>query len=298
MKFFLVLLLLVVAAGFFAANLSLGVFDDLFFGSMGQKVGEIQEILKEQATVDFSLQETEREISSPSPLKIFQPASPSVSLSAEGVLQWTNTHRQAAGLASLARNAVLDQIAQRKAQDMFEHQYFAHVSPPPGGLDVGDLAEDAGYEFIAVGENLALGNYASDQALVQAWMDSPGHRENILGVRYEEIGIAVEKGLYEGNSTWLAVQTFALPLASCDFPDENLKEEINLGKAEIVQMGATLEQMREELDAYHPKAGPWYNQKTKEYNALVDQYNALARDIQLQIAQYNIQVQAFNECAQ
>ena len=298
MKFFLVLLLLVVAAGFFAANLSLGVFDDLFFNIKEQGAAGIEEVLRRQVAVDLSLPELEKEISSPLPLKIFQAASPSVSLSAEGVLQWTNTQRQAAGLTSLASNSVLDQIAQRKVQDMFEQQYFAHVSPPPGGLDVGDLAKDAGYAFIAVGENLALGNYASDQALVQAWMDSPGHRENILGARYEEIGIAVQKGLYEGNSTWLAVQTFALPLASCDSPDENLKEEINLGKAEIVQMGATLEQMREELDAYHPKAGPWYNQKTKEYNALVDQYNALARDIQLQIAQYNIQVQAFNECAQ
>jgi uncharacterized protein YkwD len=276
---------LVVAAGFFATNLSLGVFDDLFFGNLVKKVGEMEAVLKEQATVDFSVQETEKEISSPSPLKIFQPASNSVSLGAGGVLQWTNVQRQAAGLPSLMRNSVLDQIAQRKVQDMFAHQYFEHVSP--AGLDVGDLAEYAGYAFIAVGENLALGNYASDQALVQAWMDSSGHRENILGARYEEIGIAVQKGLYEGNSTWLAVQTFALPLAACDFPDENMKAQIDLEKTQIAQLGVILAQMRE-LDT----------KQVKEYNVLVDQYNMLVRDVQASIAQYNVQAQAFNSCAQ
>lgn len=286
MKFFLVLLLLAVAAGFFSANLSLGVFDDLFSGSKGQEVAEVLEVLKEQTGIDLSLQELKQEISTPSPLKIFGPALPSVSLSATGVLQWTNTQRQAAGLSSLARSFALDQIAERKVEDMFERQYFAHVSP--AGLDVGDLAADAGYAFIAIGENLALGNYASDQALVQAWMDSPGHRENILGARYEEIGIAVQKGLYEGNSTWLAVQTFALPLSSCDFPDENLKEEIDFGKIQIKELGAMLEQMREGLEVKH----------VKEYNALVDQYNALVGEVQAKIAQYNVQAQAFNECAQ
>ena len=271
MKFLLVLLLLVAAAGFFAANLSLGVLD--------------QEVLKKQGVVDLFLEEAEREISAPPPLKIFQPSSPSVSLSAAGVLQWTNVQRQTAGFLPLARNFALDQIAQRKVQDMFARQYFAHISPL--GIGVGDVAKDTGYEFIAIGENLAQGNYASDQALVGSWMDSPGHRENILGARYTEIGIAVEKGLYEGNSTWLAVQTFALPLSACDFPDENLKEEIDLGKAQIAQLGAILEQMREELQA----------KQVKEYNALVDQYNTLVGDVQAKIAQYNIQAQAFNECA-
>lgn len=286
MKLFLVLVLLVGAAGFFAANFSLGVFDDLLSGSKGQGVGEILEVLKEQTGVDLSLQEIKKEISAPSPLKIFQPASPSVSLSASGVLEWTNIQRQAAGLPSLVRSFALDQIAQRKVQDMFERQYFAHVSPV--GMDVADLAEEARYEFIAIGENLALGNYASDQALMQAWMDSPGHRANILGARFQEIGIAVQKGLYEGNSTWLAVQTFALPLASCDFPDEHLKEEIDLAKIQIAQLGATLEQMREGLDG----------KQVKEYNALVTQYNALVKDVQTKIAKYNAQAQAFNECAQ
>ena len=285
MKSFLALFLLVAGAGFFAANLSLGIFSDLLSQIRGQETVEVPEVLKKQTVVDLFLEEAEKKISSPSPLKIFRPASPSVSLSSDGVLQWTNTHREAAGLPSLARSFALDQIAQRKVEDMFEHQYFAHISPL--GLDVGDLAEGAGYEFIAIGENLALGNYESDQALVQAWMDSPGHRENILGVRYQEIGIAVQKGLYEGNSTWLAVQTFALPLASCDFPDENLKAEINLGKTQIAQLGAMVEQMREELET----------KQIKEYNALVDRYNALVKDVQAKIAQYNVQAQAFNECA-
>ena len=298
MKFFAILFLLVASAGFFAVNLSLGVFNDLFLGSKEQEVLEVQEVLKKQDTAHLLLEEAKQAISLPSPLKIFGPASSpggSVSLSAEGVLQWTNTSRQTAGLPMLEKSFELDQIAQRKVEDMFARQYFAHVSPV--GLDVGDLAEGAGYQFIAIGENLALGNYESDQALVQAWMDSPGHRENILGIRYQEIGIALQKGLYEGNSTWLAVQTFALPLSACDFPDKKLQGEIELGKIQIGEIGSILEQLRGELESEGPKGGPGYEKKIREHNMLVDQYNALAGEIQAKIAQYNIQAQIFNECA-
>jgi len=289
MKFVVMFLLFVAAAGLLVLNLSLGVFDDLLPSIREEAVS-----LKKRAVADFALQEPKKEISLPPPLKIFGPA-PSASLSASGVLQWTNAHREKAGLALLQRSPALEQIAQRKIQDMLSDQYFAHVSP--AGIRVSDLAEEAGYEFIAIGENLALGNYAGNEALVQAWVDSPGHRENILGSRYKEIGIAVEQGLFEGSFTLLAVQVFALPVSACDVPDENLKEEIDTGKAQIEELGAILEQMRFELEAQRPRAGPGYKKKAEEYNALVGQHNILAGEVRKNIAQYNIQVQAFNECA-
>jgi hypothetical protein len=216
-------------------------------------------------------------------------------LSAEGVFQWTNIHRQQAGLVLLVKNSLLDEIAQAKVEDMFARQYFEHVSP--SGEGISQVAEAFGYEFITIGENLALGNYANDQALVQAWMNSPGHRENILGDSYSEIGIALARGTFEGNMTWLAVQVFARPLSACNFPDQTLKNTIEMNKAELEQLSLELERLREEIEAHRPKFGPAYNQKVAEYNALVDEYNNLAAHLQANIAAYNLQVQNFNTCA-
>jgi uncharacterized protein YkwD len=52
------------------------------------------------------------------------------------------------------------------------------------------LAKKVNYEYVVVGENLAEGDFTSDADLVKGWMDSPGHRANILNTKYEEIGIA------------------------------------------------------------------------------------------------------------
>lgn len=295
MKFVVVFLLLAVGGGFFLLNLSVGVFDDLIslwrqapHLLYPQNIGEIAS--------DLLLEEPEKEVFTPAPLRIFQSTGSSVSLSAEGVFQWTNAHRQEAGLDSLERNSLLDAIAASKVQDMFALQYFAHVSPLDVGI--GGVAQEMGYEFITIGENLALGNYNGDQALVQAWMDSPGHRANILGERYREIGIALQQGVFEGSPTWIAVQVFGLPLSACDSPDEQLKEAIELGKTQIEEIVLLLDQMRAELEAYRPKVGPGYNRKVDEYNALVDQYNTLVAETQEKISWYNMQVRLFNECAQ
>jgi len=118
--------------------------------------------------------------------------------------------------------------------DIFEKQYFAHISPE--GLGPSDLAEKSGYEYIMIAENLALGNFKDDNTLVNAWMDSPGHRANILNNRYTEIGVAVGKGFFsESNENnkeeiatevWIAVQEFGLPLSSCPKPEESLLNTI------------------------------------------------------------------------
>ncbi len=293
-KFVAVFVLVSVAVGFFVLNVSAGVFDDLLAWTK-----QAPHLLAPRGNgffpSDLVLEEPEREVSTPSPLRIFQPASPpSASLSAQGVFQWTNVHRQQAGLQVLLRNALLDEIAQSKVEDMFARQYFEHVSPLGEGIS--HVAEEFGYEFLAIGENLALGNYASDQALVQAWMDSPGHRANILGISYSEIGIAVQRGQFQGNTTWLAVQVFGRPLSECDFPDEALKALIAWEKVQLEELALELERLRGDMEAHRPKFGPAYNRKVTEYNALVDQYNALAAQVQADIATYNLQAQAFNAC--
>src|SRR3989344_7601282 len=123
-------------------------------------------------------------------------------LSVSGVVSFTNQERKKEGLGELALSPLLNQSAQKKVADMFDRQYFEHESPT--GINIDDLAEESGYKFIVIGENLALGNFKDDQALVDGWMNSPPHRENILNGKYTEIGVAVGRGLYQGKDTWLA----------------------------------------------------------------------------------------------
>jgi uncharacterized protein YkwD len=253
-----------------------------------EAVGDVKEVAQEAA----------KDVSAPPPLRATQ-GSASARLSQAGVLTWTNAHRAEAGLGALKLDAQLNAAAKAKLDDMFAKQYFEHVSP--SGAGPADVVTAAGYAYIAVGENLALGNYKDDKTLVQAWMDSPGHRANILAANYTEIGIAVGKGTYEGQTTWLAVQEFGKPMADCPQAEPALKTKIGVDQAQLDRMKADLEARKQEMEASSkPRSNEErdaYNAKVAEYNALVEQVNALIRQIQGEITVYNGQVQAFNACA-
>ena len=238
-------------------------------------------------------QEIKKKINIPPPLRA-QKESPQSFLTNQGVVKFTNIQREKNGLTPLTENSLLSQAAKIKIEDMFEKQYFDHVSPE--GLDVGKLAENTGYEFIIIGENLALGNFLNDDVLVQGWMDSPGHRDNILNSRYQEIGVAVLRGIYQGKTTWLAVQTFGMPLSACPQPNNNLKQEIDNNLAYLDSLLKELEEKKSELKITKPKQDPENNQKVEEYNRLVEEYNNLASETKKLIEQYNSQITAFNQC--
>jgi hypothetical protein len=242
---------------------------------------------------DFLKKEIEKEVSTPPPLRVEKEV-PEAYLTRAGVIQWTNAQRAKYGLPPLKENPRLDVSAELKVQDMFEKQYFAHLSP--SGEGVKDLAEVVGYEFIAIGENLALGNFQNDETLVQGWMDSPGHRANILNPSYQDIGVAVQKGQFEGRSVWLAVQHFGRPLSACPQPDENLKAQIDSNQNEIEKLQTSLATLEAEIKNIKPKRGPAYTQKIEEYNALVSQYNTLIDQTKSLITNYNNQVNLFNQC--
>lgn len=223
-----------------------------------------------------------KEIVAPAPLRAKKEApTADINLTAAGVLAWTNQERARAGLPDLLPRSKLSASALAKVRDMFNKQYFAHESPT--GEGVGDLVEKEGYEYIVVGENLALGNFEGDKVLVAAWMASPGHRANILGDRYKEIGIAVGRGIFEGRETWLAVQHFGLPLSACPKPDENLKSGIESFEAQINDLSIKASAFRTEL-------------KVDEYNTLAKQINSLIEQVKGVIAVYNQQIKMFNQC--
>ncbi len=240
------------------------------------------------------VQEAGKQILTPPPLRAEKEAQKAL-LTQEGVIAYTNAERAKNGLPALKESLKLDASAQAKVLDMFKNQYFAHDSPT--GRGVGDLAESAGYDFLIIGENLALGNFENDQSLVQAWMDSPGHRANILNVNYQEIGVSVLKGTFEGKTTWLAVQHFAKPLSACPQPDAVLKKEIGTNQVELAEIQNTLESLRAELQTMSRQDRESYNQKVEQYNNLVSQYNNLSGEIKNSIAIYNTQAGAFNSCA-
>lgn len=270
---------------------SLWFFKDDILGFYSKFNLKLPEVKKE---IGIITQEIENQILTPPPL-ISEDEAQQSSLTKEGVIRWTNSQREKNGLPSLKENVRLDASTAIKAEDMFQNQYFTHESPI--GVGVGDLVKEVDYEFIIIGENLALGNFKDDETLVQAWMDSPGHRENILNIKYTEIGVAVIQGKYEGRTVWMAVQHFGFPLSSCQEPDSNLKLEISTDKNQIQELETELDNLKIQIQNMRPRQRENYSKKVDQYNDLVLQYNNLVKELENLIGEYNLQVSIFNNCA-
>ena len=239
------------------------------------------------------IDEIKKQISTPPPLKTITEDTQSY-LTRDGVIKWTNNQRSKNGLSPLKENKKLNASAEIKAADMLKGQYFEHESP--SGVGAGDLFLKVGYDYIASGENLAMGNFKDDQILVQAWMDSSGHRANILNNKYQEIGVAVIEGIFEGKKVWMAVQHFGLPLLSCPSPSQSLKTEIETNQGKLENLQNELKAMEDEIDSIKRRQRDLYMQKVEEYGNLVIQYNTLVGETKKIINAYNAQVQAFNNC--
>jgi len=127
-------------------------------------------------------------------------------LTSAEVLRLTNVTRAENGVHELRESFLLNAIASERARDMFEKQYFDHVSPT--GERASDIAQKVGYRYKMIGENLGAGLFLTNQKIIDNWMQSPGHRRNLLSGQFEEIGVAVVKGRLEGGEGWIAVQVF------------------------------------------------------------------------------------------
>ncbi len=259
-------------------------------------VGSISESIKELFQKDIA-EKIHQNIVQVEPLKRFldDQSSSSGELTIAGTVQATNAERVKSGLSPLVYNAKLEAAAQAKVNDMFTRQYFAHDAPTGEGPS--DLATDAGYAFVIVGENLALGHFVDDVDLVTAWMNSPGHRENIMSTSYTEIGVAVGKGMYEGQEVWLAVQEFGTPLSACNAPEDGTKAALDTQKKQLDNMDAELSKLKAEIEEQKNALPPEeYNKKVNIYNAKVAEYNILLERSKKAMAAYNVEVTAFNEC--
>lgn len=138
-------------------------------------------------------------------------------ISPERVVELTNQERAKNGAPLVVLNPLLVEAAQRKAGDMFAFDYWAHVSP--SGRKPWDFFREVGYDFSFAGENLAR-DFPSAEEVVNAWMASSTHKENVVNGKYREIGIAVVDGTLNGVQTTLVVQLFGTPTPQARLPEE------------------------------------------------------------------------------
>lgn len=287
-KIILVILIIILIVLAFLTGVYFSKNINLFLGGFGKNIENF-----EKTDVGSLIKQVSTEILNPVPLKVNNAFKP-VILTTEKVFLETNIQRNInGGLVPLSRNVMLESAAIAKANDMFKNQYFEHISPL--GISPADLVKSNGYNYIVTGENLILGNFASEKELVQAWMDSPGHRANILNNRYTEMGVALVKGTFKGETAWISVQEFALPLSACSEPEVNLKDKIDKSKLALDNLSIQIDKKREETNASISDYEK-YNALVAVYNQMVSQYQTLATDLKNLIASYNAEVSIFNQC--
>ncbi|NNJ07404.1 sigma-70 family RNA polymerase sigma factor [Streptomyces sp. PKU-MA01144] len=116
---------------------------------------------------------------------------------AEQVVALVNAERAKAGCGPVRSNDKLETAARRHSEDMAARGYFDHTSPD--GTDPGDRITAAGYQWSTYGENIARGQQ-SPSSVMTSWMNSPGHRANILNCSFKELGVGIHDG--SGGPWW------------------------------------------------------------------------------------------------
>ncbi|AJA48458.1 hypothetical protein CPAST_c23880 [Clostridium pasteurianum DSM 525 = ATCC 6013] len=134
-----------------------------------------------------------------------QASNSAISAEATEVIKLVNVERSKNGLAPLKANAELSKVATAKAQDMIDKNYFSHTSPTYGSPF--DMMKKFGINYSAAGENIAYGQKTPSDVM-NGWMNSPGHKANILNSNFTEIGVGMVK---DTNGTPYWVQMFINP---------------------------------------------------------------------------------------
>lgn len=134
--------------------------------------------------------------------KINIPSIDDVKALEQKVIDLVNQQRAYNGLPALKANWEVSRVARYKSQDMIDKRYFAHQSPTYGSPF--NMMENFGIRFSAAGENIAYGQ-RTPQEVMNSWMNSPGHRSNILNRTYNQIGVGVAKS---SNGTFYWTQMF------------------------------------------------------------------------------------------
>ena len=176
-----------------AALVALALFPASLFAEsrpQRQTAAQIIEAIQQQHNVRKSSRR-------PAPARQQQQTRSSSRISANAILDEMNLHRRRYGLTPLALNDRLSLAATDRVNDMFDQRYFDHVSPD--GTQPFVWANHRGYRYSTIGENLAEGQRSASD-VVNGWMNSPGHRANILGKSFEDCGLAIAQGSPTGRT--------------------------------------------------------------------------------------------------
>jgi uncharacterized protein YkwD len=253
------------------------------------------------------------------PVNLAGYAIPQEALTREAIITLTNNTRALNGLPPLSENPLLNSIAESRASDMFEKQYFGHVSPT--GEQASDIAQRVGYSYKIIAENIGSGSFLTNRKIIDNWMQSPGHRSNILSPDVADIGAAVLKGKMNGRETYIAVQIFGLqsPTISqniCVAPPKSLQDDIERRNAEIASLNDQLSRLKQDIDSENEvietDRGNAYNDPQKIYNLnmkinanneKINWYNRIRMDAQSKSSvlqsmanEYNRLLQVYNDC--
>jgi len=146
------------------------------------------------------------------------------------LINLTNQERGGLGLSLLKESSKLDQAAYQKALDMLNNDYFSHYSP--SGISPWHWFKQAGYNYKIAGENLAIG-FIDSEEVFKAWENSPSHKANLIDKRFNETGMAVLQGDFNGSKTTVVVQLFGSPYIAASVqkpvtvkPEEKIEEKI------------------------------------------------------------------------
>ncbi|MCA1010344.1 CAP domain-containing protein [Halobacillus halophilus] len=149
-----------------------------------QQAPEAQPEKQDQASEQAAPQENAADQSDQSEVSAFE----------RQVVELTNQERAKQGLAPLTLDTELSGVAGDKSLDMQKNDYFSHTSPTYGSPF--DMMKDYGIDYRTAGENIAMGQTSPEQ-VVEGWMNSEGHRKNIMNPDFTHIGVGyVENGNY------------------------------------------------------------------------------------------------------
>lgn len=121
------------------------------------------------------------------------------------LIELTNQERTMRGIKPLTIDPMLYFAAKNKANDMLERDYFEHFSPI--GKSPWNFIIDSGYHYKYAGENLAM-DFRTSEGIMNAWMNSAGHKANILDENFNDIGLATLTGDFAGHESTIVVQMF------------------------------------------------------------------------------------------
>jgi uncharacterized protein YkwD len=131
-----------------------------------------------------------------------QPATAQTPSFQQQILQLVNAERKKVNAPPLTLNSKLNQAAQNHTNDMVAKRYFSHTSP--SGSTMVSRVKAVGYSYRTIGENIAAGKASANDTMIQ-WMNSAGHRKNILNPSFKELGVGYAPSKDQYRHYWTQV---------------------------------------------------------------------------------------------